>query len=74
MLKTTELLKMVKMVNVLSLNGHSERFLFSLFIYFEKKEHTWERGRERGREGIPSRFHAVSPEPPGGLDLVTVRL
>ena len=43
-----------------------------MFIYFER-ECEWGRGRERGRESIPSRLHAVSTEPDMRLDLTTVR-
>ena len=44
-------------------------YLFlSLFIYFEG------RGRERGRERIPSKFHAVSAEPKKGFDLTNCGL
>ena len=40
-----------------------------IFIYFEKErenEQGW--GRERRREGIPSRLHIVRTEPDAGLD------
>ena len=33
----------------------------------------WRRGRERRRERIPSRLHAVSTEPNAGLDLTNLR-
>ena len=47
---------------------------FYLFIYlFERErehEHAWaERGKERGRERIPSRLHTVRAEPDVGLKL-----
>ena len=42
-------------------------FYFFKFIYLRERE--WGRGRERGRERIPSRFHAVSAEPNVGLEL-----
>ena len=38
-----------------------------MFIYFER-EREWVRGRERGRERIPSRLHTVSTEPDAGLE------
>ena len=31
--------------------------------------HTWEWGRERGRERIPSRLHTAIAEPDAGLHL-----
>ena len=37
---------------------------------FWKKKHKWERGRERGRERIPSRPHSVSAEPSAQLCLM----
>ena len=45
--------------------------IFFKFIYFERDrehEHEKKRGRERGREKIPTRIHAVSPEPNLGLN------
>ena len=44
-------------------------FFLSLFIYFEK-ERELGRGRERGRERIQSRLHAVSAEPGARLELM----
>ena len=50
-------------------------FFKSLFIYFEREKgrerecmHEWMRGKETGRERIPSRLHAVSTGPSMGLD------
>ena len=40
--------------------------------YFERKRvstHEWNRGRERGKKGIPSRLHAANAEPDAGLEL-----
>ena len=42
-----------------------------MFIYFERERedvYEWGRGRERGREIIPSRLHVVSAEPNTRLD------
>ena len=51
-------------------------FFLSLFIYFEGESlgtgaHELERGkvRDRERDRIPSRLHAVSTEPNTGLDI-----
>ena len=45
-------------------------FKVYLFICREKdREHEQGRGRERGRERIPSRLHVVSTEPDAGLEL-----
>ena len=42
---------------------------FFKFIYFEReREH--KRGRQRGRERIPSKLHSVSVEPDEGLKLM----
>ena len=42
---------------------------FKAFIYFlESRKDGGRRGRERGRERIPSRLCAVSAEPEVGLD------
>ena len=39
----------------------------SLVIYFERqRQRKWGRGRERGTQRIPSRFHDISTEPDGG--------
>ena len=41
-------------------------------MYFERereRESKWGRGREKGRERIPSRLHTVSTEPNVGLQL-----
>ena len=45
-----------------------------MFVYFERESvcvstHVLGRGRERGRERIPSWFHTVSAEPDSGLHL-----
>ena len=50
-------------------------FLKCLFIYFKEEresacKHKLGRGRERGRERIPSRLHTVSAEPDAGLHLM----
>ena len=44
-------------------------FFWSLFIYLWEREHKQRRGRERGRQKIPSRLHTVSSEPNVGLEL-----
>ena len=36
-----------------------------------ERAHEQGRGRERGREGIPSSLHALSAEPNVGLELTT---
>ena len=41
-----------------------------LFILREREHASGSRGRERGRERIPSRLHAVSIEPGAGLELI----
>ena len=50
-----------------------EHSCFFFNIYFERQtarvSTSWERGRERGRESIPSRLHEVSTEPDAGLEL-----
>ena len=50
------------------------KYILSLFIYFEREReraHVCQqgRGRERGKERIPSRLYTVSMEPNVGLDL-----
>ena len=50
-------------------------FVKCLFIYFKEEresacKHKLGRGRERGRERIPSRLHTVSAEPDAGLHLM----
>ena len=50
---------------------HISLFLSS-FIYFERERESmckWGRGKERGRERIPSRLHTTSAEPDAGLQL-----
>ena len=43
---------------------------FKLCIYFERERQCeWGRGRERGKERIPSRLLTVSTEPDEGFDL-----
>ena len=57
--------------------GHSFRtfFFLSLLIYFERKsENKRGRGREKGKERIPSRLHAVSIEPKAGLELTNCEI
>ena len=44
-------------------------FFFLLFIYFERG-----RGRERRRERIPSRLHAVNTQPNTGLSLINCEI
>ena len=46
-------------------NVYDFYFYFLKFIYFEQG-----RGRERGRQGIPSRLLTASTEPDTGLDLM----
>ena len=46
---------------------HALFFVLSLFIYFERVHG---RGRERGREGIPSKLCTISAEPKVGLELM----
>ena len=44
-------------------------FIYFLLVYFERdRESEWGRGREGGRERIPSRLHVVSAEPNKGLE------
>ena len=50
-------------------------FIFFKLTHFERErererasEHEWGRSRDRRRERIPSRFHAVNAEPNAGLD------
>ena len=59
-----------KTTRFLRCRKYSISFFVSLFIYFERerereREHICKqgRGRERGRERIPSRLHAVSAQP-----------
>ena len=48
---------------------------FFKFIYFERKRaHKQGRGRERRRERISSRLHAVSTEPDMGLNLTNLEI
>ena len=50
-------------------------FFLSLLIYFERKsENKRGRGREKGKERIPSRLHAVSIEPKAGLELTNCEI
>ena len=45
------------------------------FIYFEREsQREWERDRDRRRETIPSRLHAVSTEPNAGLELTNCEI
>ena len=51
--------------------GERERESFFLKIFFKvsfEREGAWGKGRERGRERIPSRLHNDSTEPEAGLD------
>ena len=43
-------------------------FFFNVYLFGER-EHKQGRGRDRGRERIPSRLHAVSAEDDAGLNL-----
>ena len=47
-----------------------------MFIYFERERESMSKGkdRERGRERIPSRLHAVSAELDVGLDLMNLEI
>ena len=53
-------------------------FYFILkFIYFERERedmHKQGRGRDRGRESIPSRLWALSTEPDVGLELMNCEI
>ena len=44
---------------------------FNVYLFLRERESTHELGRdrERGRERMPSRFHAISTEPDVGLEL-----
>ena len=44
-----------------------------MFTYFET-EREWGRGRERRRERIPSKLHAVGTEPDAGLNLTNCEI
>ena len=46
-----------------------------MFIFERERKHVhkWGRGRETGRERIPSRLHNVNTEPNSGLDLTILR-
>ena len=55
---------------------HVEFWFFHLLFFVIKKhfkfiltEYKWGRGRERGRERIPSRLRTVCTEPHAGLEL-----
>ena len=53
----------------------SALFYFFKNVYFwREREHKPWRGRERGRERIPSRLHAVSTEPSMGLKLTNCEI
>ena len=43
-----------------------------MYIYFEREreKYEWGKGREKGRQRIPSRLRAVSTEPNAGLNLM----
>ena len=34
-------------------------FFKFIYLFFREREHEWGRGKERGREGIPSRLHSL---------------
>ena len=44
--------------------------MYILFYFLRERETAceWGRGRERGRQRIPTRLHAVSTEPDAGLE------
>ena len=45
-----------------------------LFTFEREREHEWERGRQRGRQRIPSRPHAASIDPDTGLEPTTYEI
>ena len=48
---------------------HNFTYLF-LKVEERAQTHEWGRGRERGRQRIPSRLHTINAEPDAGLELV----
>ena len=58
-----------------TVSGLAFFFFLSLLIYFERKsENKRGRGREKGKERIPSRLHAVGIEPKAGLELTNCEI
>ena len=45
-----------------------------IYLFLSEKESKQGKGRERGRERIPSRLHAVSTEPDAGLKLMNCEI
>ena len=45
-----------------------------MFIYFWERESKQRRGRERGRERIPSKFCTISSEPDSGLEFTNYEI
>ena len=69
-LKIMSELKLGDGIMIPSNSLYTSFFFLSLFIYFERPcEHQLGRGREMGRERIPSKRHVVNMKPDVGLEL-----
>ena len=45
------------------------KIFFNVYLFFRERERKQRRGKETGRERIPSRLQAVGTEPDPGLEL-----